>query len=160
MKIIFELNSTKDLPTSYLSRGHITIESGGGSYSSKGRTPDQSFMLFFAIVDLLDLCSEMKRNENRTNFEFIASDSSFILTFKVKDNSLRIDQLSDELMDLSAFAKEMKRSIEELFETNGMNPTHLGVLQYDYQDAISEFTRIFLPLRFEASRGPPEAGEG
>ena len=143
MKLKFELSDARNLSTSYLSRGHLTLEFDGRIYTSKDRKPDQSFKLFFAMIELMDLCSEMNRNAKKKTFEFVAADSSFILNIKKNDQKMTIDQVGEGTFDLKQFATELARAIRELFEIIGMNEENLEALQFDYQDAVKDFNEQF-----------------
>lgn len=69
--------------------GDMTIAVGELRYSSAGRVPDQSMMIYLAIVDLIwGLCDLAVKG--RGVFEFVGADSSFSVVFEAKKTQLTL----------------------------------------------------------------------
>lgn len=67
-------------PASGFDLGNVEITGPVGSVSSTGRQPDQSFMVYLGMVDLIDgvtAVAEGRRREHR----FVGADSSFTIRF-------------------------------------------------------------------------------
>lgn len=60
-----------------------------GKITSKGHTPNQSMMIFFSLVTLLDGVGGLVKKNNRS-YEFIGVDSSFSVLFKKENESISI----------------------------------------------------------------------
>ena len=146
MKIKFELNNSYGQPASHLSRGHITFTVGGKVYTSKYRMPDQSSMIFFAALEMLDLLIRIKTERSKKSYQFVATDSSFVLDLKHNDGELTFGYGSVTLGNypLKSFALAFNKAVNDLFKAKNISMEDLGSLKYDFQDALDEFRTEFI----------------
>ena len=83
LSITFE-RSEDDAPHGF-ELGQLTVTTPAGTVTSKGRTPDQSMMIYLAFVDLMTGMSSLLRGIR--GYDFVGADSSFTLRFtRIKDD--------------------------------------------------------------------------
>ncbi len=146
MKITLELNNPNKKPISHLSMGHITFITKEMVYTSKEKTPDQSSMIFFAVVEMLDLLIKIKKEQSKKSYQFVATDSSFILNLKHNNGELAygFGKKTLENCSLKSFAIAFNEAIDNLFTEIDISIEDLGILKHDFQDALDEFKKIFI----------------
>jgi hypothetical protein len=67
-------------PASGFDLGDVEITGPEGSVSSAGRRPDQSFMVYLGMVDLIDGLTALAGDQRREH-RFVGADSSFTVRF-------------------------------------------------------------------------------
>lgn len=72
-------------PSQGFALGDMEVRGTAGVTSSRGRTPDQSMMIFVAVSDLLDGLHSLGTGRTR-HFHFVGSDSSFQLDFDLGED--------------------------------------------------------------------------
>jgi hypothetical protein len=60
--------------------GDLEITGPDGSVTSAGRRPDESFMIYLGMVDLIDGLTALAEGRRREH-EFVGADSSFVVRF-------------------------------------------------------------------------------
>ncbi len=67
-------------PASGFDLGGVEVTGPEGSVSSAGRRPDQSFMVYLGMVDLIDGLTALAEGRRREH-KFVGADSSFTVRF-------------------------------------------------------------------------------
>jgi hypothetical protein len=67
-------------PASGFDLGDLVITGPDGSVSSAGRQPNQSFMVYLGMVDLIDGLTALAAGRRR-EYKFVGADSSFTVRF-------------------------------------------------------------------------------
>lgn len=81
MRFVFSLSPLDPAePASGFDLGNLEITGPDGSVSSTGRQPDQSFMVYLGMVDLIDGLTALAEGGRREH-KFVGPDSSFTVRF-------------------------------------------------------------------------------
>jgi len=142
----FEIASENNESVDALSLGHITVKGRSTNATSKGRTPDQSMMIFLALVELLDGVRRFSKDEKSDLYNFVGTDSSFqIFITRTKAGHLSItcdDQVVDEVAEI-----ELVRAIwsgADAFVARYGHYLHSDdIVTEDLISSLDEFERIF-----------------
>ena len=88
LSITFE-RSERDAPHGF-ELGQLTVTTPAATVTSKGRTPDQSMMIYLAFADLMNGVSSLFRGIR--GYELVGADSSFALQFVRTKSDVGIHQ--------------------------------------------------------------------
>ncbi|MEN7547399.1 hypothetical protein AAG747_05750 [Rapidithrix thailandica] len=143
INITFELNLI-DEDISDFELGNISFNVNGDQISSKGNNPDQSFMIFISLVDLLDGIQDYMKNQKRQKkYVFKASDSSFDVLFEIKKSDIYIKYQKQTLKEkLNIFLYELYNSSNAFYKEHlALITDKSGVFQ-DLEKSLSRFKKL------------------
>jgi hypothetical protein len=127
------------LPVTGLSRGNVTLTGEQGRVTSAGRTPDQSVLVFLAIVDLLDGLSALLSRPQADEWEWIGHDSSFQVVFRRRDGRFAVEAMREPIGE--ATDRELARAVWQA--TSGFAAEHRlppsDLVYSDLHSALEEF---------------------
>lgn len=121
--------------------GDMIINIDGAEFSSEGKVPSQSMMIFIAITELLDGLRVFLTKKNN-NFEFIGADSSFRLLFsRVNKGEIRLNHanINYDGIDEAELKKEILKAAQGFIGQFDGNIQGSGAAAGDLRSAISEF---------------------
>jgi len=129
-------------------RGHFTIEGATGYATSKDQHPDQSSMVFLAIVEFLDGMRRFASDSAFLEYHFVATDSSFGWTMvKVKDapTIIRIEHDGERIdaLPLLALAEAVWTGVQEFLLKDGSKLPSDDPAFGDLESAQTDFQAVF-----------------
>lgn len=83
----FELSRASAEPATGFDLGDLSVSGDQGSTTSAGRTPNQSMMIYVALVGLLDGIAQLLR-QGSGRYRFVGTDSSFRLDFTLSKSGV------------------------------------------------------------------------
>jgi hypothetical protein len=131
-------------PVTGLSRGNVTLTGEQGRVSSAGHTPDQSVLVFLAIVDLLDGLSVLLSRPHADEWEWIGHDSSFQVVFRRRDGRVAVEAMRQPIGDAtdSELARAAWQATSGFAAEHRLPPSDLAYS--DLRSALEEFHDRFL----------------
>jgi hypothetical protein len=126
-------------PHGGLSRGDVTLEGEHGIVTSAGRTPDQSMILYIAIVDLLDGLSRLLTARSAREWEWIGNDSSFQVIFRRRDGSVAVEAMREPVGEAPEreLASVVWHAVDDFISRHRLPPSDL--VYDDLRSAFEEF---------------------
>lgn len=128
------------------SRGHMTIENKQGFVTSKERNPDQSMMIFFSIVELLDGLIQLFQDFRAKNYTFVGTDCSFQFFLKRQNNGifmLTSGGKNFEEVNQSEILKAIWNGINNFLESYNQYINNTDIIAGDLADCLTEFKEVF-----------------
>jgi hypothetical protein len=126
-------------PPTGLSRGDVTLAGERGRVTSAGCTPDQSMLVFLAVVDLLDGLSPLLSGSPSGEWEWIGQDSSFQVVFRRADGRVAVEAMGEPVGD--ATDRELARAVWQA--ASGFAAEHRlppsDLVYADLHSALEEF---------------------
>jgi hypothetical protein len=107
--------------------GNLEIAGPDGSVSSAGRRPDQSFMVYLGLVDLVDGLTGLADGRRRS-YEFVGPDSSFIVVFRRKGERISASAYGSQLGAEPArdVLAGLRAGIDDLLAAHPLDPAEPG----------------------------------
>jgi hypothetical protein len=107
--------------------GNLEIAGPDGSVSSAGRRPDQSFMVYVGLVDLIDGLTGLADGLRR-QYEFVGPDSSFIVDFRRKGDRISASAYGSQLgaEPAAEVLAGLRDGIDELLAAHPLDPAEPG----------------------------------
>jgi hypothetical protein len=107
--------------------GNLAIAGPDGSVSSTGRRPDQSFMVYVGLVDLIDGLTELADGRRR-QYEFVGPDSSFIVDFRRTGDRISASAYGSQLgaEPAAEVLAGLSDGIDELLAAHPLDPAEPG----------------------------------
>jgi hypothetical protein len=126
-----------------LSRGHATLEGPGGRVTSAGRTPDQSMLVYLALVDLLDGIGDLMAASSRREWQWVGNDSSFAVNFRRSNGGVLVHAMGEPLgaVDEAALVQAIWDGATGLLAEHRPPPSDL--IADDLDAALEEFAERF-----------------
>lgn len=90
--------------------GHTEIANHQNIWTSIGKEPDESMMIFLSIVDLLDGVRGLLQNNQTGQFEWFGTDSSFSVFF-VKNSTEEISVMHSKELIAKVYPAQLAESI-------------------------------------------------
>ncbi len=143
LKVTLEIHEI-DKDISIFELGNVDITVKDKTISSRHKTPDQSFMLFSSLADLLDGIYELYEDK-RKSYIFIGDDSSFKIIFTMLPNE-NIQLQSDKLiLEINAkiFIKELILKCENLLMkySDRIIDDNYGIIK-DIHNSLQRWTKL------------------
>ncbi|MDQ3684470.1 MAG: hypothetical protein M3430_02550 [Acidobacteriota bacterium] len=129
-----------------LSRGHLTISGSHGFVTSKGKTPDQSMMIFLSIVELLNGVRRLLLNRNSITYNFVGADCSFQFSInKTNQNSLAITSDIEPIDEVtqSEIVLAVWNGVNNFISFYGHHIDADDLVSDDLDSSIDEFRKTF-----------------
>jgi len=149
MSLDVEFALTQDVPpgpVSGLSRGNATLAGSGGRVTSAGRRPDQSMMIYIALVDLLDGLGDMLGPGGRRDWQWVGTDSSFVVDIRRRNGRVRVEAMREPVGEVAEaeLAATVWKGATDFLARN--RPAHGDPVAIDLDDALADFhDRLIAP---------------
>lgn len=125
MRFVFSRRSAE--PPSGFDLGDLTITGADGSVTSAGRRPDQSFMIYVGIVDLVDGLTGLTSGSRKT-FDFVGPDSSFTVHFRREGDRIATEAYGSLLAGEPAAdtLAALRAAVEDFLATDPLDRSEPG----------------------------------
>ena len=145
--VIFDFSFQETNPTEPVGFeiGDIDLAGSLGAQSSKNKLPCQSMMLILSISSLLDGFRRFILDDATTNYEFIASDSSFQIVFTRSDaTTIRIECNTTEIdvAPIKIVVSQLKVAVKTFFAEYSIDDYCNKAESDDLKDSWKDFSLL------------------
>jgi hypothetical protein len=146
LKFKLELLDTPKNEIDSFSRGHFSIESHGKVVSSIGKSPDQSIMIYFFVVQLLDGTRKIMKSDEESSYNFVGDDSSFQFIVRKIKNIISIEMMNGILMckiSKDCFISSLWNEVQTFLREYGSYINSDELVYGDLSESLKQFQEDF-----------------
>jgi hypothetical protein len=147
LRIEMEVDYENKSEINEFSLGHMTLIGTYGTCTSKGKTPEQSMMIFISITLLLDGIRQFLLAEKILNYNFVGADCSFqfFLSKTPKGNvMLRCDKFMIDQVSSTELIMAVWRGVDVLVSNYGQYLETGSAVSRDIQSALKRYEATLL----------------
>jgi hypothetical protein len=141
-----ELSVAHKEKVDYFSRGHFSIMCNQYIISSIEKSPDQSMLIFFFIVQLLDGTKKIISSKEENSHHFVGEDSSFQFIARRNGDMIFIEKVNGSRLceiQKNIFVVLLWNEIQGFLEENRKFINDSDLIYKDLLDAINQFKEEF-----------------
>lgn len=115
LSISLELNSTSG-KISPFALGNMDIAMGNVSLTSRGKNPDQSFMMLSSLTDLFGGLYRLRSDIKNSSYFFVGDSSSFAIVFRLLPGNILHLKYGNVIMEMpfNRFSEELIRETKRI----------------------------------------------